>query len=78
MDQRCINGPQTQKPPYPAAQVLGWLAECERTQISHSFALLKQVRWREEPAAGNCEYRRLGIGGLDCWSADCALSFLFV
>ncbi len=28
-------------PLHPAAQVLGWLFECERTQISHSFALLK-------------------------------------
>jgi len=34
MDQRCINGPQPQRLPYPAAQVLGWLFECERTQIS--------------------------------------------
>ena len=48
MDQRCINGPQTQRPPYPAAQVLGWLFECERTQVSHSFALLKQVRWWDQ------------------------------
>ena len=56
----CINGPQTQSPPAPAAQVLGWLFECERTQVSHSFALLKQVRWWEEPAVGwNYEYRRL-------------------
>jgi len=46
----CVNAPQTQRPPYPAAQVLGWLFECERTQVSHSFALLKQVRWWEEPA----------------------------
>ncbi len=36
----CVNGPQTQRPPRPAAQVLGCLAECERTQISHSFTLL--------------------------------------
>ncbi len=41
---------ETQRPPYPAAQVLAWLAECEMTQVSHSFALLKQVRWWEEPA----------------------------
>ncbi len=33
----------------------GWLFECETTQISHSFALLKQVRWWEEPAAWNYE-----------------------
>ncbi len=57
----CVNGPQTQRPPLPAARVLGWLAECERTQISHSFALLKQVRWWEEPAAWNFECRRLRI-----------------
>ena len=40
----CINGPQAQRPPHPAAQVLGWLRECERTQLSHSFSLLKHVR----------------------------------
>ncbi len=27
-----------------AAQVLGCLAECETKQVSHSFALLNQVR----------------------------------
>ena len=51
----CVNGPQAQRPPPPAAQVLGCLAEYERMQISHSFALLKQVRWWEEPAAWNLE-----------------------
>ena len=61
------------------SQVLDWLFECERTQISHSFALLKQVRWWQEPVLGwEHEYRRLGIGGLDCWSAVAQLSFLFV
>ncbi len=58
----CVNGPQTQRPPYPAAQVLGWLAECERTQVSHSFALLNHLCSWEEPALGwNFEYRRLRI-----------------
>ena len=47
MDQRCVNGPQTQRPLHPAVQVLGWLFECERTQVSRSFALQKQVRWWE-------------------------------
>ncbi len=32
--------------------MLGLLAECERTQVSHSFALLKQVRWWPEPVPG--------------------------
>ena len=41
-DQRYINGPQTQRSPHPAAQVLGCLAECERMQVSHSFALLNK------------------------------------
>ena len=40
-----VNGPLTQRPLHPGAQVLAWLFECERTQVSHSFALLKQVRW---------------------------------
>ncbi len=52
MDQRCVNGPQTQRPPYPAAQVLGWLFKCESTQISRSFAMLKQVRWWQGPVLG--------------------------
>jgi len=46
---KCGNGEkgrlETQRLPYPAAQVLGWLFKCERTRISRSFALLKQVRW---------------------------------
>ncbi len=46
----CISRPQTQRPLHPAALVLGWLFKCERTQISRSFVLLKQVRWWEEPA----------------------------
>ncbi len=50
MDQRCMNGPQTQRPLHPAAHVLGWLFECERTRISRSFVLLKQVRWWQGPA----------------------------
>ena len=52
MDQPCINGPQTPRPPHPAAQVLGRLFECERMQLSHSAALLKQVRWWEERVLG--------------------------
>ncbi len=66
-DRRYINGPHTHRPPYPATQVLGCLAECERMQVSHSFALLKQVRrWEEPVLCWDYEYRRLGIGGLDC------------
>ena len=43
-----VKGPQTQRPPRPPAQVLGWLFECERMHVSHSFALLKRVRrWQE-------------------------------
>ncbi len=50
-----------------AAGVLGCLAECDRTLVSHSFALLKQVRWWEEPVLGwDYEYRRLRIRSLDC------------
>lgn len=41
-DQPYINGPQTQRSPHPATQVLGCMAECERMQLSHSFTLLKQ------------------------------------
>lgn len=53
--------------PQPAAQVLGCLAECERTQFSHSFALLKQVRCWKEPVQGwNYDYERLMIRNLDC------------
>ena len=67
MDERCINGPQPQRPPPPAAQVLGLLFECERMQVSHSFALLKQVRSWEEPLRGrDYEYRRLRVWNLDC------------
>ena len=69
-----VNAPQAQRPPHPAAQVLECLAECERTQISHSFALLKQVRWWEGPVLGwDYEYRRLSAR-----TAECAVSFLFV
>ncbi len=58
----CANGPQTQRPPHPAAQVLGWLFECERMQIAHSFALLKHVRLWQDPSEGwNSEYLRLRI-----------------
>jgi len=62
MDQRCINGPQTQRLPYPAAQVLGWLFKCESTQISRSFAMLKQVRWWQGPVLGwEHEYKPVSV-----------------
>ena len=46
MDPRCVNGPQTQRPLHPAAQVLGGLFKCERTQISRPFVPSKFTQRR--------------------------------
>jgi len=76
---RNVYGPQTRKPPHPAVQVLGCLAKCERIQVSRSFALLKQVRWWEEPVLGwDYEYRLLRVWDFDRGFAEYAVSFLFV